>query len=59
MIKKKIDCVEMKHKGAESIAEKISGLSQTDELDFWKRSNQELIKMKNAIESKTRKRDQL
>ncbi len=41
MIKKKFDCVEMKHKGAESIAKKISGLSPEDELDFWKLHNQD------------------
>jgi hypothetical protein len=49
MIKKKFDCVEMKHKAAKDITEKISGLSSTDELDFWERSNRELIKRKNAI----------
>jgi hypothetical protein len=55
MIKKDFDCVEMKHKGAESIAEKISELSPTDELEFWKLSTQELIEMKNALENKREK----
>ena len=59
MIKKKFDCVEMKHKGAESIAEKISGLSPADELDFWKTRNQELIERKNAIETKPGKQNRL
>ena len=31
----------MKHKGAESIAKKISGLSPADELDSWKLRNGE------------------
>jgi hypothetical protein len=55
MIKKKFDCVEMKHQGAESIAEKISELSPADELEFWKISTQELIEAKNAIENKREK----
>ncbi len=59
MIKKKFDCVEMKHKGAESIAEKISGLSPADELDSWKLRNQELIERKNAIETQPGKRNRL
>jgi hypothetical protein len=59
MIKKKFDCVEMKHKGAESIAKKISGLSPADELDFWKICNQELIERKNAIETKPGKQNRL
>jgi len=59
MIKKKFDCVEMKHKGAESIAKKISGLSPADELDSWKLRNQELIERKNAMETKSGKRNRL
>ena len=59
MIKKKFDCVEMKHKGAESIAKKISGLSPADELDSWKLRNQELIERKNAIETKPGKQNRL
>jgi hypothetical protein len=59
MIKKNFDCVEMKHKGAEFIAEKISGLSPADELDYWKLRSRELIEKKNTIESKTGKRNQL
>jgi hypothetical protein len=59
MIKKKFDCVEMKHKGAESIAEKISGLSPADELDFWKLRNQELLERKNAIDTNPEKRNRL
>ena len=59
MIKKKFDCVEMKHKGAESVAEKISGLSPADELDYWKLRNQELLEMKNAVETKLEVRNRL
>lgn len=59
MIKKKFDCVKMKHKGAEFIAKKISGLSPADELDYWKLRSRELIEKKNTIESKPGKRNQL
>lgn len=55
MIKKKFDCVEMKHKGAESVAGEISGLSPADELAFWKLHNQELIDKKKATETKPEK----
>jgi hypothetical protein len=57
MIKKKFDCVEMKNKGAEAIAEKISGLSPSDELNFWKLRNSELLERKNATESKPGKKN--
>jgi hypothetical protein len=52
MIKKEFDCVEMKHKAAKDITEKISVLSPADELAFWERSNKELIERKNAIKIK-------
>lgn len=55
MIKKNFDCVEMKHKGAEFIAGKISGLSPADELDYWKLRSRELIEKKNALENKREK----
>jgi len=55
MIKKKFDCVEMKHKGAESIAREISGFSPADELAFWKLRNQQLKDRKNAMETKPAK----
>ena len=36
---KEFDCVEMKHKAAEKVKEKIVGLSIKEELTFWKKPN--------------------
>jgi hypothetical protein len=35
MKNKKFDCVEMKHRAAEKIAEKLKGLSRKAELSYW------------------------
>jgi len=59
MTKKKFDCVEMKHKGAEAIAEEISGLTPADELDFWKARNQELMQGKSEFATKPGKQHRL
>lgn len=52
MIKKSFDCVEMKHKSAEKIARKISGLSAQQELEFWRTSTQNLVKSEKQLEKK-------
>ena len=59
MTKKKFDCVEMKHKGAEAIAEEISGLTPAGELDYWKSRNQELINRKSKFKTKPGKQNRL
>lgn len=38
MKNKKFDCVEMKHRAAEKIAEKLKGLSRRAELSYWRAS---------------------
>lgn len=53
MIKKDFNCVEMKHKSAEKIAQKISGLSTHKELEFWKMSTQRLLKSKKQLNKKS------
>jgi hypothetical protein len=40
--KKKFDCVEMKHKGAEKLHMIISGMTLDEELSFWKQGTDEL-----------------
>jgi len=57
MIKKKFDCVDMKHKGAELTAKKTSSFSTEEELDFWKLKNQELAKKKFELDNKSGKQN--
>ncbi|HEY3282343.1 MAG TPA: hypothetical protein VGN26_08735 [Armatimonadota bacterium] len=40
---KTFDCVEMKHAAARVVQEKTSGLSQAEELEFWRRGTEELL----------------
>ena len=47
--KKKFDCVEMKHKGAEKLHKVISGMTLDDELSFWKQGTDELKLRQNEI----------
>jgi hypothetical protein len=42
----------MKHKSAEKIAQKISGFSVQQELEFWKTSTQRLVKNKKQLDQK-------
>jgi hypothetical protein len=56
-MKIKLNCVAMKHQGAEKIQEKTSGLALTEELQFWqersmalRKQKQELIKKRNLLE---------
>jgi len=57
MIKKKFDCVEMKQKGADYTAEKMNGLSITEELEYWRLRDQELMEKKNEAATKTMARN--
>ncbi|HLP48291.1 MAG TPA: hypothetical protein VK186_09785 [Candidatus Deferrimicrobium sp.] len=52
MIKKNFDCVDMKHKNAAKIAQKISGLSPQQELEFWRTSTQHLLKSEKRLAKK-------
>lgn len=51
---KKFDCVEMKRKGAESVYEKIVGLTRAEQLKFWHSGDGELRKMISAVKSKVK-----
>ena len=46
-MKKKFDCVEMKHRSAEKIQSKISGLSTKKELEFWQKYSEKLHQKKS------------
>ncbi|MBD3383350.1 hypothetical protein GF407_00360 [candidate division KSB1 bacterium] len=49
---KTIDCVEMKHKGAQKIRKKIGKLKQKKELQFWKEMTAFLKEWKLELEAK-------
>jgi hypothetical protein len=49
-MKTKLNCVEMKHQGAEKVREKTSGLTIAEELRFWQERSMALRKQKeNAV----------
>jgi len=50
-MKKKFDCVEMKHIGAEKVQNKIASLSPEKELEFWKKQS-EILHSKKLKSSK-------
>ena len=59
-MKTKLDCVAMKHQGAEKIREKILGLTIAEELKFWqersialRKQKEELMKKYNLLEVNT------
>lgn len=51
---KKFDCVEMMHKGAECVRERLAGMSEEEQLEYWHKRHQELIERKEKL-SKLRK----
>lgn len=54
MNKKKFDCVEMMHKGAEYVREQTKGMSREQELEYWRQRTEELLARKERLQ-KTRK----
>ena len=54
MRNKRFDCVEMKHKGAARVYQAIAGLSQEQQLEFWRRGSEVLRQaLQKAQEEKT------
>jgi hypothetical protein len=51
-MKTKLDCVTMKHQGAERVREKISGLTLAEELKFWQERSIALRKQKEEMTKK-------
>lgn len=54
-MKKKFDCVGMKHLGAEKVYEKISGMTRAQELIFWQKQSQHLQKRQEAVKNRQKK----
>lgn len=52
--KKKFDCVEMMHQGAEYVREQTKGMSSEQELEYWRKRTEELLERKRRL-SKVRK----
>lgn len=44
MKNKSFDCVEMKHKAAEKIYEKMKKMSREEQIAYWKERSEEFIK---------------
>lgn len=49
---KEFDCVEMKHKAAETTKKKIAGFSTKEELTFWKNQTELLRKRQRELSRK-------
>jgi len=56
-MKTKLNCVAMKHQGAEKIREKIAGLTPTEELRFWQERSIALRKQKDELMKKQNLRE--
>jgi len=53
-MKTKLDCVEMKHRGAKKVQEKIAGLTLAEELKYWHEGTRALRKKKEELMKKRR-----
>lgn len=47
--KKKFDCVEMQHRGAEAIRRATQGMTREEELAYWQRGTAELLEMQRKL----------
>jgi len=50
---KSFDCVEMMHEGAWLLNEKLAGMTEEEQLEYWKRRREELL-AKRAMAGKKR-----
>ncbi len=48
-MKKRFDCVEMKHRGAEEVQAKLATMTIDEQVAYWERRGRELRKRKAAI----------
>ncbi len=48
-MKKDFDCVEMKHKGAESVQALLAGMTREEQLIFWEESGRELQELQREV----------
>ena len=49
------DCVQMKHRGAEKVLEKIAGMTREQELEYWRERSQHLRARQQAMKNKCEK----
>jgi hypothetical protein len=49
MKNKLFDCVEMKHKGADKIQNRLNQLTRQQELDYWMKGTEDLIKLQRSV----------
>ena len=55
--KKTFDCVEMKRRGAALLREKLKGMTEEEELEFWRRRTEELPKEQEEARARLGKTD--
>ena len=48
--RKKFDCVEMMHQGAERVRQQTAGMSLEEELAYWREKTQELLDLKAKMQ---------
>jgi len=48
-MKKKFDCVEMKHRGAEKVQAKLATMTLDEQVAYWERRGKELRELKASV----------
>ena len=49
---KTFDCVEMKRRGAERVQQQIAGMTQQQEMDFWRERTEETRRCQQEVRRK-------
>jgi hypothetical protein len=47
--KKSFDCVDMKHRGAERVQQKLAGMSRVQQLEYWRGRTEELLDIQRRV----------
>lgn len=47
--KKKFNCVDMKHKGAVKVQERLAGMSREQQLEYWRIRTDELLALQRRV----------
>jgi hypothetical protein len=51
-MKKTFDCVEMKHRAAESVQARLAGMSLDEQVEYWERRGKELRQGKARLRAR-------
>ena len=51
-MKKTFDCVEMKHRAAEKVQEKLAAMSLNEQVEYWERRGKEIREKKARIKTR-------